>query len=237
VGILQGTGTPTDQTLYIPLQSVQIIHQPGAHKHTHEEGVQQQQLLSTLPLNVQSAPQISAFLLGVKSKLAILTLQRNINQSTPEALSAIMPVLALRQLWQIVSGVELILKVISWLVLCTALIGMCTMLLASMQERQRELAVLRALGAKAGIIIGLLLFEALLLALVGALIGYAGITLLLMLAQPILQSEFALYISPFVDIRDAAQYILYAVLAAILLAFIPAYRAYRQSLLTGLSQH
>jgi len=227
VGILKSTGTPADQSLYIPLQSIDILHQT---EHVHDE------LLSAVPLGETYQPPLSAFLLGSNSKIAILGLQRDINQYAQEPLSAILPVLALRELWKIVGAVEISLRVISWLILTTALICMTTMLLASMKERQRELAVLRALGAKAHIIILLIGAEALALTTLGALAGYLLVTVVLLLGQPLLEQHFALYISPYVDLAAVGRFFLIAAIAAISLSFIPAMVAYKKSLLSGLKQ-
>jgi putative ABC transport system permease protein len=225
VGILNSTGTPADQSLYIPLQSTDIIHQA---EHVDDE------LLASVPLGKKYQPRLSAFLLGSKNKISVLGLQRDINQYAQEPLSAILPVLALRELWKIVGAVEISLKVISWLILATALICMTTMLLASMKERERELAVLRALGAKAHIIILLIGAEALLLTLLGALAGYLLVTITLIFGQPLLEKHFALYISPYTNLFAVGQFFLIAAVAAILLSFIPAVVAYKKSLLSGL---
>jgi putative ABC transport system permease protein len=227
VGILKPTGTPADQSLYIPLQSIDILHQTG---HVHDE------LLSEVPLGKKYQPQLSAFLLGSKSKIAILGLQRDINQYAQEPLSAILPVLALRELWKIVGAVEISLRVISWLILVTALICMTTMLLASMKEREKELAVLRALGAKAHIIILLIGAESLFLTLLGAIAGYLLVTIALLIGQPLLEQHFALYISPYANLVAVGVFFLIAAVAAILLSFIPAIVAYKKSLLSGLKQ-
>jgi putative ABC transport system permease protein len=227
VGILNPTGTPADQSLYIPLQSIDILHQT---QHIHDE------LLTDVPLGEKYQPQLSAFLLGSKNKIAVLRLQRDINQFTEEPLSAILPALALRELWQIVGAVEISLRIISWLILATALICMTTMLLASMKERERELAVLRALGAKAHIIILLIGTEALLLTILGSLAGYLLVTVGLLFGQPLIEYHFALYINPYVNLASVGQFFLIAACAAILLSFIPAVLAYKKSLLSGLKQ-
>jgi putative ABC transport system permease protein len=227
VGILKSTGTPADQSLYIPLQSIDILHQT---QHIHDEW------LTDVPLGQKYQPQLSAFLLGSKSKIAVLRLQRDINQYKQEPLTAILPALALRELWQIVGAVEISLRVISWLILATALICMTTMLLASMKERERELAVLRALGAKAHIIILLIGTEAILLTLLGSLAGYLLVTVGLFLGQPLLEHHFALYISPYVELVSVGRFFLIATCATILLSFIPAVSAYKKSLISGLKQ-
>jgi putative ABC transport system permease protein len=225
VGILQATGTPADQSLYIPLQSIDILHQT---QHVHDG------LLSDNPLGKKYQPQLSAFLLGAKNKIAVLQLQRVINQSKTEPLSAIMPVIALRELWQIVGAIEVSLQVISWLILVTALMGMTTMLLASMKERERELAILRALGASASIVILLIICEALMLTTIGAVMGYMFISIGLVLTQPMLEANFALYISTYVDVTTAGKFYLFSAVAAVVLSFVPALMAYKKSLNNGL---
>ena len=227
VGILASTGTPADQSLYIPIQSIDVLHKK---KHIHDE------LLSEVPLGLTFQPELSAFLLGSKSKIGVLRLQRDINQFKLEPLSAILPVIALRELWKIVGAVEISLRAISWLILTTALICMTTMLLASMKERERELAVLRALGAKAHIIILLIGAEAFMLTLIGSFVGYVLVTVGLLLGEPLLEQHFALYISPYVNFRAVCHFFLISAGAAVLLSFIPAFLAYKKSLLMGLKQ-
>ena len=144
--------------------------------------------------------------------------------------------MALRELWQIVGAVEISLRVISWLILATALICMTTMLLASMKERERELAVLRALGAKAYIIILLIGSEALLLTFFGALAGYLLVTVGLLLGQPLLEQHFTLYIGAYINLVAAGRFFLIAASAAVLLSIIPAVLAYKNSLQSGLKQ-
>jgi putative ABC transport system permease protein len=91
-----------------------------------------------------------------------------------------------------------------------------------MKERERELAVLRALGAKAHIIILLIGVEALMLTLLGSLAGYLFVTVALLLGQPLLEHHFALYISPYVNLVAVGHFFLIAATAAVLLSFIPA---------------
>jgi len=226
VGILKPTGTPADQSLYIPLQGIDILH--------NKQEIQNK-LLVDVPLGKNYQPQLSAFFVGSKSKIAILRLQRNINQYVQEPLSAILPTLALRELWQIVGTVEISLMIISWLILATALICMTTMLLASMKERERELAVLRALGANEYIIILLIGAEALVLTLIGALVGYVLVTVGLLFGQALLEQHFALYIQPYADLTTVGYYFLIAASAAILLSFVPALIAYKKSLMASLN--
>jgi len=227
VGILAASGTPMDRAIYIPIQSVDILHnvktsiKPDGHELHGIEAFNQ--------------PELSALLLGAKSRVAVLSLQRELSQFKAEPLTAILPALALRELWQMLSTVEISLRVISILVLCAALIGMTTMLLASMRERQQELAVLRALGARPWLILLLVEAEAVLLTLFGGVMGYAFLCIGLVVLEPVLLREYSFSLSSYPEVSSFMLYLAMAVLLAMALALVPAVSAYKKSLQSGLS--
>ncbi|MGS2720099.1 ABC transporter permease [Paraglaciecola aestuariivivens] len=225
VGILTPTGTPVDQSIYVPLQSIALLHDTHNSDHHQQHDLTEQGHIE---------PELSAFLIGSKSRIGILSLQRKISQFKGEPLTAILPLVTLRELWQIVAMVEVSLDVVAWLVFITALFGMTTMLLASMKERERELSVLRALGAKASVIILLVAGEAMFLAFIGALLGALLAALALAICQPILMDEFGLYVAPMLNLQLVWPYLLITVGVAAILALIPAYFSYKKSLINGL---
>ena len=94
-----------------------------------------------------------------------------------EALLAILPGVALTQLWELVGNVESVLLGISVLILVSSLLGLNAMLLASMRERRREIEVLRSIGAPSSFILSLLMIESLLIVSVGVVLamGPAGV--------------------------------------------------------------
>jgi putative ABC transport system permease protein len=125
--------------------------------------------------------------------------------------------------------------VISGFVVLAGLLGMMTALLSGLNERRREMAILRSVGAGPGNISGLLIGEALLLTVCGIVAGMILVYLLLFLLRPILQTQLGLFL-PLAPpgIQD------YSVLAVItisgmLMGTFPAIRAYRQSLADGMS--
>lgn len=225
-GILQLTGTPIDQGVHIPIAAVDVIHQ---NKKLENLALNDQRL------NPNKQDGLSAFLLGVENKIALLSLQRKINQDKEEALSAILPGVALMELWKIMGTVETSLSLVSTLILFSALLGMTTMLLASMREREKEISVLRALGARAGVIIWLVVSEAFLLTLAACALGYLSLSLALFFSQSLLQQEYGLHISSLSFSPHTVWYFLMALTMAVLLAFIPAFLAYRRSLVSGLA--
>lgn len=130
VGILEATGTPVDKTIHVSLEGLEAVHTRG-------------------PLTGQSLEPdaITAFLVGLKTRVAALRFQRDVNTYRGEALSAILPGVALAQLWQILGTAEQVLRAVALLVVAAGLIGMLTSLLTTLNERRREIAVLRAIGA------------------------------------------------------------------------------------------
>ncbi len=179
--------------------------------------------------------QITAFLLGLNSKIATFSLQREINEFRGEPLLAILPGVALQELWSLMGTAEKALFVVSLFVVLTGLIGMLTAILTSLNERRREMAILRSVGARPWHIASLLIVEAFALALAGVLLGllllYAGIAA----AQTYVQANYGLYL----PLNPPTVYewtLLGAILAAaLLMGCVPAWRAYRQSLADGLS--
>jgi putative ABC transport system permease protein len=132
------------------------------------------------------------------------------------------------------SAVDLSLKGIAILVLFASLIGMTTMLLASMRERQREIAVLRAVGARPSIIVLLVETEAIMITLVGCILGFVLLFIMLSVLQPYLIREYAFNINKLPDLSIFLSHFLLAISLAFLLGLIPAISSYKKSLSTGL---
>lgn len=232
VGILARTGTPVDQTVHVSLEAIEAIHlgwQQGAP-------LPGQQLTAEQALTADLTPKsITALLLGLKSRMATFTVQRQINEFKHEPLTAILPGVALAELWQMLGMVENLLLIISVLVLIAALVGMITTLLAAMKERQREMAVLRAAGAHPGYLFLLIQLEVLFIVL-SAMLAAA---LLLFGAMFVLQDKLAAEFGLFIGLNIIKLTTLYwaagIIMLAMLLAVVPAVVAYRKTLADGLS--
>ena len=179
--------------------------------------------------------QITAFLLGLNSKIATFSLQRELNEFRGEPLLAILPGVALQELWSLMGSAEKALFVVSLFVVLTGLIGMLTAILTSLNERRREMAILRSVGARPWHIAGLLILEAFALALAGVLLGLLLLYLGIAGAQSHVQANYGLYLP--LDLPTAYEWTLLGAIlsAALLMGCVPAWRAYRQSLADGLS--
>ncbi len=233
VGILERTGTPVDRTLHIALAGMEAIHidwQHGAPAYGNRKVSAEQALKMDL-----QPKEITAMLLGLNSKIATFAVQREINQWRGEPLLAILPGVALQELWSLMGTAEKALFVVSLFVVLTGLIGMLTAILTSLNERRREMAILRSVGARPWHIAGLLILEAFTLALAGITLGVALLYVGIAAAQAPLQSLYGLYLPLSAPTLYEWTLLGAVLLAGVLMGAVPAWRAYRQSLSDGLN--
>lgn len=231
VGILSPTGTPVDKTVHVSLEAIEAIHvgwESGANLGNNPSANQLEMM--------QFRPkQITAMLLGLKSKIQTFALQRQINDYTQEPLSAILPGVALHELWGMMSVAEQALMTVSGFVVVAGLLGMLSSLLTSLQERRREMAILRAMGARPRHIFSLLVLEASALTLIGLVIGTASLYVLLAAIGPIIQQNYGINL----ELNPLSVYewglLVVVQLAGSIIGLIPAFRAYRQSLSDGMT--
>ena len=230
-GILEKTGTPVDRTVIVGLRAIEAIHvdwQGGGQ-------IQGQSTPADALRRMELEPQaVTAALLGVKGRLKVFGLQRSINEYAQEPLLAILPGVALQELWQIVGIAETALIGVSAMVVITALIGMMATIFSSLNERRREMAIFRAMGARPRVIVGLLVLEAIVMATLGALLGLGLLYVGLTIGQPLIDSAFGLWL-PIEPPTLREVWVLLGVIAAgAIVSMVPALRAYRMSLADGM---
>ncbi|MBT1450105.1 ABC transporter permease [Glaciecola sp. XM2] len=227
-GVLAPTGTPVDKTVHVSLAGIEAIHLPqAALKQLSEANAEQ-----TIDLTPTS---ISAVLLGLESKMMVFTLQRSINNYQQDRLMGIMPGVALAELWQLMSMVENILIVISALVLASSLIGLSVMLLSSMRERRREIAILRVIGASPFTVFSLIMTEAMLVVMISLISALGLLTAGFWLAGDWLSATYGLFIDA--NLFTTNNLIIAAIVlaCAALTTLVPAIDAYRTALQSNLS--
>ena len=233
VGILAETATPIDRSVYITLEGLEAIHAYWGDGAPPRFG--QEISLAQMTPEMLRPKAITAFLVGLKARTAVLRLQRELNQSTQEPLTAIIPGVALADLWEGISYAEDGLRVVSAFVVVIGLLGMLVSIYNSLSERRREMAILRSVGAGPRLIFTLMILESVLLTCAGMIGGVTVTYLLLAVGQPLIEAHFGLYI----PIRHLnADEVLYLALVAglgLLLGAVPALRAYRNTLHDGLT--
>lgn len=231
VGILAPTGTPVDKTVHVSLEAIEAIH-VGWESGARLGPTPKAQDLKNRDFQPK---QITAMLVGLKSRIQTFALQRQINTYPKEPLSAIMPGVALHELWGMMSVAEQALMAVSGFVVIAGLLGMLSSLLTSLQERRREMAILRAMGARPRHVFSLLISEASLLTAAGIVTGVKGLYAILAIVQPIIQQHYGIHLT--LSLLSPYEWMLlgFVQCAGIVIGFIPAFRAYRQSLSDGMT--
>lgn len=232
VGVLAPTGTPVDRTVHVSLPGLQAVHLNwvgGGPVPGLAISAEQARKFDLRPTEVTAA------LVGLRSRAAVFRVQREINAYADEALMAVLPGVALAELWQVIGVGEQALLAVSALVAVVSLAGLVAVVLAGLNERRRELAVLRAVGAAPRHILALLMIEGILVNLAGVVSGCLLSLGFVMLAGPWMQSRFGIMMQTGAAWDFPWWVVAGVMLAGVLASLIPALRAYQLSLADGLA--
>jgi len=212
-GVLKPTGTPVDNALYVSLAGLEAVHLPPA---SHGKATDVTHL---------EPSSISATMVGLTSKMSTFSVQREINTSLDEPLTAILPGVTLTQLWQMSNGVEAIFTLMAKLILAASLLGLSAVMVATLRERNYEFSVLRTLGAGSCIVFALIQIEALLTSLFGILLGGA-IFLLAIIGFDDALMKYGIDIGVSQISSVHALVVLYVILGALIVSAFPALTGY-----------
>jgi putative ABC transport system permease protein len=232
VGVLERTGTPVDRTVHISLQAMEAIHidwQGGAPIPGVSIPPEFVRKFDLRPKN------ITAMLIGLKERGAVFRVQRSINNMEGEPLLAVLPGVALDQLWQVVGVVERTLLAVSAMIVVVGLAGLVAVVLASLNERRRELAILRSVGAGPRHIAALLVAESVVVTMAGAVLGLVVLALCAGVGGSWIESRFGITLPVAVGTIGEVQLLGLVFLAGMVAGSIPAWRACRLSLADGLT--
>ena len=233
VGILKPTGTAVDQSVYVTLEGIEALHidwadgsMPTADRMIPAKQIKKEDL---------KVHQITAFFLRTNSRIETLGLQREINQYPEEPMLAVIPGVVLNDIWNSLGYIEKTLSLISILVVAVGLVAMLISILTNLNQRRREISILRSIGASAQQVLVLLVLESTLLTFLGVLSGCIVSGTLTALLKPWLQSEFGLFIQTEMLSPLVITYLVMILIAGTLIGLIPALKGFSQSLKDGLS--
>lgn len=232
-GILKNTGTPVDRAVYVGLKSIDTIHKGfdgdtydhdplmGHDKHDHDSEAGEGDL--------------SAILVGLQSRGAAVSMLRSLNEYDHEPLTAIMPGVVLLEVWQMMSVVEKVLMIVSGFVVAVGLFSMLIILMTSLNERRREMAILRSVGARPAHVFVLIMGEAVFLTLLAIGLGVGMVYGLMLALQPWLESAYGLYVV--ITWPSSTELLLLALIGVcgFIVGLIPGVRIYRYSLADGMT--
>jgi putative ABC transport system permease protein len=232
VGILAPTGTPVDRTVHIDLKALEAIHldwSGGAPIKGLAIPPEQARKFDLQP------KQVTAALVGLKGRAAVFAVQRFVNAYEGEPLMAVLPGVALDELWEVVGVGERALLLLAALVALVSLAGLVATVLAGLNERRRELALLRAVGAGPRHVLLLLAAEGTLVTLAGIALGVLATLILTAALGPWVQAQYGVALRLAAPTPSQAGLLAAVLGAGVLASLVPGWRAYRLSLADGLS--
>ncbi len=231
-GILKPTGTPVDRAVHVSLGGIEAMHVDWRNGAAVKGEGTDPDTIRTMDLQPKA---VTALLVGLTSRGAVFREQRAINTYRAEPLLAILPGVALQELWGLISVAEKALFIVSVCVVVAGLVNLMSVLLAGLNERRREMAVLRSAGAKPANVFMLLCIESFMLTVGGIVLGLFLHYLLTAMGALFLQQRFGLTVAMTLPSGTELKLLLAIAVAGLLAGTLPALQAYRKSLADGLS--
>jgi len=233
VGVLNKTGTPIDQAVFLDLKGYELLHlgwQSGK-KVLSLEDID----LSSLPDDALTPKTVTAAFVGLKSKLTLFNFSKSIREYPKEAISAIIPGIALSELWSIVGLVDKGFQLLSWIIIAISLIAMVTLIIASLDNRKQEMTIYRANGASPKFLAAMVIYESLVIGLVAIIGAVILVTIVTYFASN--QLNLALGISPSFKWISLGEIKVFSIIlfAGVLSSLIPAAMVFRKNLHQTLS--
>jgi putative ABC transport system permease protein len=174
-GLLAPTGTPADRVIWIPLAGVQTMagHDP------------------------RTATDVSAVLIQLRAPSAGVMLDMMINKQGNKMTFAYPIGTIVADLFNKISWVDRVLTLVAWLVAVVAAGSVLVSIYNSMSARQRDIAILRALGARRRTVFGAVVGEAAAIGLLGAALGFAAFAALAFGVAAVIQTQTGVVLEPF----------------------------------------
>lgn len=231
VGILAPTSTPVDHAIYITLYGEEAMHLGWQHGAPPLEAIPASQIRKE-DLHIT---QISSFLLATKSRISTLQLQREIDNYKQEPLTAIIPAMALEDLWSVLDYADVALSLVSAAVLVVGLLAMLTAIYTALNERRHEIAILRSIGLHRRQIFSLFVLESAFVSAAGVFFGLSALYVALLLGHGVIEQRFGIPLAVVGLSGRVDLYIVVILFAGACLGLLPGIRAYRNALTDGLT--
>lgn len=228
VGVLEPTGSAHDRALFTDLTSTWIIHahdrrkltDPAVRTTTADDLLETDRLITGIYLRIASRPGRDASAL---LPAAFDALRRD------PTITVAQPVQQIDALFRIVSNIDVIFLAMAGVVMVSSAISIMLALYNSMDQRRRQIAVLRVLGCSRPRIFSLLVTEATIIGVLGAALGLALAIAGAFFAAGTLKAAIGLVITPVFALEVTLAVLTGAILLSALAGVVPAIKAYRSS--------
>ena len=221
IGVLEPTNTPSDRVIWIPIEG---IYRMEGHVLRGAEGEEFEAAAGTsIP---DKHKEVSAVMLKLSSKQAGFFLQNQINRQGNTATLAWPIAQTMLDLMDKLGWMNRVLELVAYLVVAVAAGSLLASLYNAMNERRREFAILRSLGARKGTVFGVIILEAGSIAGLGALGGYLVYYAILVVARAIVLERTGVVL----DLGAVHQSLYWTPIAmvfvGVLAGMLPAFKAY-----------
>ena len=211
-GIMKPTNTPGDRVIWIPIKGLQNME---GHK-------------------AESSTEVSAVLVKLISNTLAPSMDKQINQQGSVMTFAGPIAMIVAQIFNKIAPMEMILRCVAVLVALVASGSILASIYNSMNERRREIAILRALGARRGTVFGVVILESSSIAVLGALAGFVVYFIIMFVAAWYIRTETGIVLDPL----EPQWVMLWAPLAMLVLGalagLVPAAKAYSTNVAANL---
>jgi len=229
VGVLEPTNSPSDRVVWIPLDG--IYRMSGHVLRGSGENVKAQPG-AAIP---DEAKEVSAVMLKFRSPQAGMNLDQLINRQGTAATLAFPIGRTMSELFDKLGWVNRVLELVAYLVVVVAAFSILASIYNSINERRREFAILRALGARRPTVFAVILLEAVAIAAIGTLAGYIIFFLIMSATAYIVREQTGVVLDIFRF--DWALVFTPALMIAVgaIAGILPALKAYRTDVAENLS--
>jgi len=230
VGILEKTGSVIDQLIVTKTQSIWAVHDEHDHEaedeehdeagHDHDEAEHSEDL----PLTSYEDKSITSLLVTFKGRnIQALNMARNINENTN--FQAATPAIEINRLYTLLGVGEEALKAMALLIIFVSGLSIFISLFSSLKERKYELAVMRTLGARPGFLFQLIIFEGIIIAVLGYFCGIALSHGSMVLLADFLEKSYKYDFSAAIFLKEEIYIFGASLVIGIVAAIIPAFQA------------
>lgn len=231
VGVLEPTGTPNDRAAFVNLEGFYLME--GHAKPIEDESIRQ---LADDDNPLLSIPEreVTSILVRNGNIMFAPLMQNMINEGNIAQAAA--PIGEITKLMDAIVGPLMIALLVITLITCiVAAVGILVSIYNSMNDRRRDIAVMRALGARRGTVTMIIVIESLLIALIGAAMGWILAHGAIALASGTVEDYTGVQVGFFSTSNYEATILPLVILLALIAALLPAWSAYRTDVGSNLS--
>ncbi len=230
VGVLEPTGTPMDRVILIPLEG--ILRMSGHILRTEDDDMYAAQPGEEIPDEMK---QISAIMVGLQGPQAGLDLDERYNKRSSGATVAFPISSVMADLFDKLGWMVQVLGLVAVLVVIVAGSAVLASIHNTINERRREFAILRALGARRSTVFSIILLESTSIAVIGAALGFIIYGAIMSTAAMIIRRQTGVVIEPWAFNTALLWTPPGMVLLGLMAGLIPAAKAYSTDVATHLA--